>query len=157
MGYIENSVMSDERLIYSAKVKVYPLILPMLFGAFLVMVALSGLKAGLSSSISYRAVYTFIMLAGLYPFFFTFMNIKNTEIGFTDKRFIVSRGVLRRNVLQLDTRGVTLIVAGKGLLGKFLNYGSIAVFSSGELLAVVKGVGRPDDLIVKLQDFQESL
>ncbi len=159
MSYIEETANHDEKIVYTCGVKIFPLLPPMLFGAFLALVAFSGMTAGASSGLAYRGIYTLVLLAGLYPFFFAFMHIKNTEIGFTDKRFVVTRGILRRSVVQLNTRDVNLIIAGKGVMGRLFNYGTIAVFSSGSLLAVVKGVGSPDELLAKLhkyQDFVES-
>ncbi|MGE4266371.1 MAG: PH domain-containing protein [Deferribacterales bacterium] len=155
MSYIENIVKPDEKVICINRVKVFPLVLPMMFGAFLVLVAFSGFAVVSSWGIGYRGIYAVILFAGLYPFFFTFMHFKNTEIGFTDKRFIVTRGILRRNVVQLDTTEVNLLVAGKGIFGRFMNYGTIAVFASGGLAAVVKGVADPDELVSKLQNFQD--
>jgi len=155
MSYIEDTVQPDEKIIYSCGVKILPLLPPMLFGGFLALVAFSGLTAGAASGIAYRGIYTLVLLAGLYPFFFTFMHVKNTEISFSDKRFIVTRGILRRSVVQLDTRDVNLIIAGKGVLGRLFNYGTIAVFSAGSLLAVVKGVSAPDELLAKLQKYQD--
>ncbi len=155
MSYIEDTAKPDEKVICISRVKILPLILPMLFGAFLVLVAFSGMTAGASFGVFYRGIYTLVLLAGLYPFFFAFMNLKNTEIGFTDKRFVVTRGILRRSVVQLDTCGVNLIVAGKGVLGRLFNYGTIAVFSAGSLVAVVKGVANPDELLARLQKYQD--
>lgn len=155
MSYIEETAKPDEKVICISRVKIFPLILPMLFGSFLVLVAFSGMTAGASFGMFYRGIYTLVLLAGLYPFFFAFMHVKNTEIGFTDKKFVVTRGILRRSVVQLNTRDVNLIIAGKGVPGRLFNYGTIAVFSAGSLLAVVKGVANPDELLAKLQKYQD--
>jgi len=69
MSYIEDTAKPDEKVICISRVKILPLILPMLFGAFLVLVAFSGMTAGASFGVFYRGIYTLVLLAGLYPFF----------------------------------------------------------------------------------------
>lgn len=155
MGYIEESINPDEKIIHIGRVSVFPLISLMMFGFFLILLASAGISAS-GMSFTYRSIYALVFLAGLYPFFYTFMYVKNTQIGFTDKRFFLVRGIFRKSVMELDVADVELIVAGKGLFGKYMNYGTVAVLGSGGILAVVKGAGNPDELVSKLMEFQET-
>jgi uncharacterized membrane protein YdbT with pleckstrin-like domain len=120
MSYIDDNLMTGETLIYRAKrhwiIFLWPTIWlllafilgsadPDLFGGFLFLSILTGV-------ISY-------------------MDYTGSEFGVTNKRILVKLGFIRRKSFEILLTKVEGIGVDQGILGRFLDYGTINITGTG--------------------------
>jgi uncharacterized membrane protein YdbT with pleckstrin-like domain len=75
-----------------------------------------------------------------------------TEIGVTDRRIIVKRGLIARRADEMRRDRVETIVVGQSIPGRILNYGTVTVRGTGGGLSPVRAVAAPLDLRTAIGD-----
>lgn len=126
MGFIENSLLPNEDVIYRAKTSVMALIVPLVFLALGCLFFFS-----VSSDSTLACISLFVLLflgAAMLRALSLYMT---TEFAVTNQRIIAKTGGLRRNVLELRLKQVESVRVNQGILGRIFNYGSIIVTGSG--------------------------
>jgi uncharacterized membrane protein YdbT with pleckstrin-like domain len=125
MSYIAHSLGQNETLHYRAHF--HPLYSVAAWGlliAFLVFGALVH-NSGMAW-VAWLAV-----LIGLATFLTIMGPIWATEIGVTNQRLIMKRGLLRRTTTELQLRAIEEVRLKQTLLGRLLNYGRIEIHGTG--------------------------
>ncbi|MGB6976595.1 MAG: PH domain-containing protein, partial [Gammaproteobacteria bacterium] len=135
MSYIDNNLMSDEKVLYRAKPH-WIIFWPTLFFLLLSLALYAfGLKQPLlnapftihlSSLMARLALILAIILA--MPEFITYAT---SEYGLTNKRVLMKTGLFRRISLDIRLTRVESIAVQQTLLGQLLDYGSILISGVG--------------------------
>jgi hypothetical protein len=80
---------------------------------------------------------TLLVMAGRLITYFT------SEFGITNRRIIIKVGFVRRDSLDLLIKEVEGILVNQGVIGRFLNYGTITVIGTGGTEQVFDYIGSP--------------
>ncbi len=113
MGYIEESLMKDEKIIVAGQVHWMDLVVGILFSWVFLIPLLSAISRRIS-----------------------------TELAVTTHRVIGKQGLIRRHATDLMLDKVQNITMDQGILGRIFNYGSIRVTTAGEFIPFV-GIAQP--------------
>ena len=121
MGYIENKLVSAEKVIYRTKLHwgIF------LWSAIFLVVAIIGFAGG-----SEPTGWLFILLTVLTGIS-SFINYSTSEFGVTNKRVLVKVGWIRRHSLETLLAKVEGIGVDQGILGRIFGYGTIVITGPG--------------------------
>jgi uncharacterized membrane protein YdbT with pleckstrin-like domain len=125
MGYIEKSLGANEVVHYRARK-------PFLRRAFGWCVLLLTIAAAAEIYLhGYNLLAAAAGVAGLILFLFLMVPVWTTEIAVTDHRVIFKRGLLRRDVSDLQLRSIEQVGLKQGLLGRLFNMGNVEIHGTG--------------------------
>jgi uncharacterized membrane protein YdbT with pleckstrin-like domain len=125
MGYIEQSLGANEVVYYRARK-------PFLRRAFGWSVLLLTIAAAAEIYLhGYNLLAAAAGVAGLILFLFLMVPVWTTEIAVTDHRVIFKRGLLRRDVSDLQLRSIEQVGLKQGLLGRLFNMGKVEIHGTG--------------------------
>ena len=146
MGYIEHSLGRSETLLYRAR---FP-------GAYLVaawgVLVASILAALLVDASGYGPLWFAMLLLGVAVFLGILVPIWTTEIGVTNQRFVLKRGLLWRSTQELQLRAIEEVNLEQGLLGRFFNFGRLELRGTGVDDVRLPALADPTGLRRALQD-----
>lgn len=137
MSYLDDNLLSDEHVVYRAKLH------PIIF-ARAVLVLLAGVVLLFFPSLTQAR--TVVLLIGVLMLVPPFVSYQTTELGVTNKRVIVKTGLIRRRTIELLLRQVEAISVDQSLLGRLLGYGSITLTGTGGVREVFHQVREPLEL-----------
>jgi membrane protein YdbS with pleckstrin-like domain len=129
MSYIDESLASNEALIYRArfhwlqKAGAYTILSVLIAIALACVVFVDGLSA-LTGAVA-------ITTLGLILFVAMMIDIWTTEIGVTNHRFIFKRGWLRRTTDELQLSSIEEVNLEQGALGRLFGYGRLVLHGTG--------------------------
>jgi uncharacterized membrane protein YdbT with pleckstrin-like domain len=138
MSYVEQNLLGGETITFRTHLHWQVFIVPVLVALILclpatLMLLMSEAKAAASIP------FAFLFLLVLVPY----VSRNTSEFAVTNKRVIVKVGILRTRSLELFLPKIEGIVVNQGLLGRFLNYGSIVITGSGGTKEGFPGIQRP--------------
>ncbi|MEK7354733.1 MAG: PH domain-containing protein [Chloroflexota bacterium] len=120
MGYIEQNLITGEKIIYSTKlhwiVFLWPVIF--LFLAFIGFVVSAGAGG-------------FFLFIGVLIGLFSFASYATSEFAVTNKRVLIKVGFIRRHSLEILLTKVEGIGVDQDIPGRLLGYGTIVVTGTG--------------------------
>lgn len=119
-GYVANSLIKNERVLYEGKVSIASLLPLFVLGLLTIMIGV-GLLFWILAAVKY----------------FT------TEMAITNKRVIAKHGLIRRSTVELNLQRIESIQVHQSILGRIFNYGSIIVAGAGTPQAPVPGISAP--------------
>ena len=122
-SYIEANLGRDEHIVYRAQVSWMSQIWFFIFGLLLLPVMFIG-------------VIFFIVAA---------INVMSTELALTNKRVIAKFGFIRRQTIELNLGKVESIAVNQGIIGRMLNFWSVAVRGTGGGQAPIPYIARPQE------------
>ena len=125
MSYIAHSLGRSETLLYRAR---FPFLYHL--GAWSLLVA-SALGAIIAFNNGYALPGSIVLLLGLTMFLGILIPIWTTEIGVTNQRFILKRGLLWRATQELQLRAIEEVNLDQGLLGRIFNFGRLELRGTG--------------------------
>ncbi|MCA9961240.1 MAG: PH domain-containing protein [Anaerolineales bacterium] len=140
MSYAEQSLVPGEEIVLKAKLHWGLFIIPIIFFLFscLFMPAMANDDTGIFVC---GAFFLFLMaVAGAAQ---VGVNYFTTEFAVTNKRIIAKRGFLRRRSLEIQLSKVESISVKQPIMGRILNYGTIAVTGSGGTQETFPGIANP--------------
>jgi uncharacterized membrane protein YdbT with pleckstrin-like domain len=127
MGYIEQSLGADETLILRARFHwLYHA------AAWAVLVVFMGAAIPLLSA--HQSVWLSIPVAALGPLGFLAITIPiwTTEIGVTNQRVIVKRGLLARHTDEIELWAIEEANLDQSVLGRLFGFGRISIQGTGD-------------------------
>ncbi|MDR1461488.1 MAG: PH domain-containing protein [Campylobacteraceae bacterium] len=128
MGYIAQTLMSNENVIYQAKISLRFLFTKIVFGVIFLLLALN------------NGYFIIISI----PFFaICYIQYTSTELAFTNKRVIAKYGFVQRNVVELNINKVESIQVQQDISGRMFGYGSIIIAGAGNHQVPIKGISNP--------------
>lgn len=141
MGFIDNSLMSGEKVIYRAKLHwiVFKWAIVLLFLAFFMM-----------ADVGENAIGGFLLAAIVGAF--NFIKLKTSEMGVTNKRVLIKVGLIKRHSLETLLEKVEGIQVIQSALGRILGYGTIVVVGSGGTREPFSMIDNPMKFRKKVQE-----
>jgi len=106
--YVEESLVTNEHLLYRGALSKWPYFLRILLGILLAPVLIG-----------------FIILIGLA------IKFKSTELAVTNRRVIAKFGTFRRHTFELNVDRVEAIQVEQGVWGRMLGYGTLRIAGAG--------------------------
>ena len=124
MGYVEKNLMTDEEIVYKAKIHwmIY------LSGLFLISL---GIVAIAITAKEYAWIGALLILSGLIDLFKAFITKISTELVVTTKRVIAKFGFIKRTTMELNHSKVESFGVDQGVIQRILNAGNITVQGTG--------------------------
>ena len=71
------------------------------------------------------------------------IRVHSTEIAITNRRVIAKFGFIRRHTIEINLEKVESLRVEQGLMGRFLNYGTIFIGGTGSALAPIPDIADP--------------
>lgn len=125
MGYVENNLMKNERIVYQAQLHWWIFVRPIIFLIFGLAFFTSG-EEGAAKNIG-----LIIVIVSLISLIWQFIKKKNSEFVVSNKRVVLKSGVISRNVNEVVLSKAEGMNVNQGLFGRIFGFGSIIVTSGG--------------------------
>lgn len=136
MGYIDNNLMNNEKLLYRAKLHWIIFWEPLFF-----FVLAIGLYVYFGEGV--KTVSLILLVLGVISAILPIINYTTSEFGVTNRRVIVKVGFIRRKSLEVMLNKVEGIHVDQSILGRILGYGSIVVSGTGGTKDPFKNISNP--------------
>ena len=146
MSYIDDNLLSGEKLLYSGKLHWIIFLWPGIWLLFSILCFV-----GVRNQVSLASLFFLIsIVSGVV----SYINFTTSEFGVTNKRVIVNVGLIRRISIEVLLNKVEGIQVRQGILGRILNYGSITVSGTGGTKDPVHRISAP---LVFRKNVQEQI
>ena len=120
MGYVEDTIGTNEKIVYTVKFHwIYT------FSAFLYLLFLG------------------VFIIGIIIFIKMMINKWTTERVLTDSRYIQKNGWIARNTEEISIYKIEEVDLSQSILGRVLGYGSISISGTGSGNIVLKSIDDP--------------
>lgn len=138
MSYIENSLVSGERVVFSTKLHWSVIVSPalnmvavfILLGAGWITLDPSGFRRlGIGGLIGNSLICT-IPTLGM-TLLFGVLLYNSSEFGVTNRRVLIKTGIVRRRTLELNLDKIESFQVDEPLMGRLLGYSSLVLTGSG--------------------------
>jgi uncharacterized membrane protein YdbT with pleckstrin-like domain len=120
MGYIDESLIEGETILHRARVSWWSQ-----FGLVLIGLVL------------------LVVVIGLFFLLAAWIRVRSTEIAITNKRVIAKFGFIRRHTVEINLAKVESLRVEQGLMGRFLNFGTIFIGGTGAAIAPIRDIADP--------------
>ena len=135
MAYLESNLGRDEQIISKAEVNILASVPNFIIGGFFVLAALimsfPMLFDGDSDVVSVAFICLFIgLIIAAIIILPTFLLIKLTELGLTNKKIMGKYGVINTKVMDSPINKINSISVEQGLGGKIFGYAKIVISTS---------------------------
>ncbi len=120
-SYVEDVLISDERVMYRAKISKWSLWHFFLVGALLLPLFGVGLLLWLWAWIIYST----------------------TELAITNKRVMAKTGLIQRNTIEIFLEKIESIQVEQGVLGRLFNFGDVVISGTGVHSAPFRSISDP--------------
>ena len=167
MSYVQDNLAPNEKILLTAHchwaVFLGPIIsLAMGFVTLIVAMQSGGqhgntqqnVIAGLSTTLLCFIAAGF-MLASIFLSIAAIVYISTTEFAITNRRVIAKHGFIRRRTLELFLSKVESISVHQGIMGRILNYGTVAVTGTGGTRESFNAIQNPSVVKRKLNQILE--
>ncbi len=129
MGFVEESLVPNETIVYRAHVHWSTFALPLFFAIVAGVFLVCGFTVANLELLRYLG-YVFIAVA-LITGLERYVRYASSEFAVTDHRVLIKVGVIRRHSVELLLDKVEGIGVDQSLWGRMLNYGTISVTGTG--------------------------
>jgi uncharacterized membrane protein YdbT with pleckstrin-like domain len=120
MSYIDESLIEGEVVLHRARISWWSQFGLLLLGALLLVV-----------------------VVGLFFLVAAWIRVHATEIAITNRRVIAKFGFIRRHTIEINLEKVESLRVEQGLMGRFLNFGTIFIGGTGSALAPIPDIADP--------------
>ena len=148
MGYIDKNLMSEEEIIYTAKIHWF-IYLPPLFW-LVVGLLLVSVNADNADSAPMRDFQPYFAPVGILLIIFAAIKFigawitrSTTELGITTKRVIAKFGLIRRDTVELNHSKVESFIVGQSILGRIFDFGTLIIQGTGGGQTPIRAVDSP--------------
>ncbi len=157
MGYIERTLTEGERIVYRAHL--HGVIYARPVAILMVGIALMAFAKALAGTegVLIAVGGLLVTLAGVVGLLRAWIRHLTTEIAATTRRFVVKRGLVRRNAREIQAWQIESVVIDQSILGRLLDFGSIVVAGTGASLDPVKPVAAPLELRKAIDQIAEAM
>lgn len=152
MGYVENNLMKDEKVIYKAKVHWMVFLWPVitaLIGIWLIVLGVTNNDETIG--VWGTLIFVFLPLPmGLSALVYSL----TTEFAVTNKRIIAKTGLIRRKSVDLMLSKLESVQVDQGLLERILGAGTVTVRGTGGSKEPFTRIAKPLELRREVQSQQ---
>lgn len=133
-SYVQSTLISDEKVIYEAKLSIWAKLPTIILGFFLL----------------------FFYGAGLVVWLLVYLQYISTELAFTNKRVIAKFGFISRQTVELNLLKVESLQVTQGVLGRIFNFGTLIVSGAGNPQAPIPGISNPMAFRRAFMEYQDK-
>jgi len=149
MGYVEDNLLPDEKIIIKAKVHwiifIFPTLL-LVFGLLLALITRVSSPTGNDTLLTSLVCIWSWPIIGLFTLIVAILVYLTTEFALTNRRIIAKTGILNQRSLEIVTNKIESISVNRSIVGRILNYGNIIVVGSGGTKQIIKTIAKPMEL-----------
>ncbi len=150
-SYIEQNLMSGERLIASARIHSAVVTVPAVLFAVACVLLVVGLALGEKGVL--LAILGGALAALLGPVALAYLIVRaTTEFGLTDKRIIVKSGWVSTQVREMPLGKVEAIRVEQGIIGKMFGFGNLVTIGTGGTRRACATIAQPFDFYRRVQE-----
>ena len=120
MSYIDDSLIEGESVLHRARVSWWSQ-----FGLVLLGVVL------------------LVVVVGLFFLLAAWIRVRSTEVAITNRRVIAKFGFIKRHTVEINLEKVESLRVEQGLMGRFLNFGTIFIGGTGHAMAPIRDIADP--------------
>ena len=135
MSYIKKNLNDNELLNYHSRISVKPIIIYYISTAIILYVIFS------SVMFAYGIVASIVGILFYTPF--AVINYFGSEFGITANRVISKKGIISRNVSEMNLDSIESINVDQGIVGRILNYGTVKISGRGITAVNFEGIDDP--------------
>ncbi|MBI3582442.1 MAG: PH domain-containing protein [Nitrospinae bacterium] len=147
MAYIDQNLMTGERIIYRAKLHWIVFLFPSVFLFVALVVFLNG----------YVSAGVFFLLIAVLTVSSSLITFYTSEFGVTNKRVLIKVGLIRRNSIEMLLRKVEGIAVNQDIPGRILGYGTIIITGTGGSKEEFQKIDAPFEFRKKVQEQIEAV
>lgn len=147
MSYIDNNLLSEEYVVYRAKVHWIIFLGPTIFGiiAFSLFVFWREYRQG--------GFYAYLCLfVAIAWWLYAFINIKTSEFAITNKRVLSKVGLIGRRSVEILLKKVEAIEVHQGIFERIFNYGTVNIIGTGGTINPFQKIIAPLEFRKKVQE-----
>lgn len=122
MGYIDQNLMSGERIVYQTKLHWIIYTWPALWLIIFIVLLMSD-----STSVFAPLFFVASLIHGIYAK----LSMSSSEFAVTNKRILIKVGIISRNSLEILLSKTEGIQVNQDIGGRIFNYGTIMVTGTG--------------------------
>ena len=135
MGYVEKNLMTDEEIVYEAKIHWMIYLTGLFFISLgIIVVSLAG---------EYAWIGVLLILGGLIDLFKAFITKISTELVVTTKRVIAKFGFIKRATIELNHSKVESLGVDQSILQRILNAGTLVIHGTGGGKTPIPNIDEP--------------
>ncbi len=149
MGYSEESLGQNEKLIYQAHF--HTLYYVAAWVSLIFLLALAFVSIIYAAGITKWALLG-VCAAGLAILAVRMTPIWSTEIVVTNHRLVLKRGWLSRSTVELQLKSIEQVNFHQGLLGRIFDFGQIVVHGTGVDDMIIPNIARPTELVKAIEN-----
>jgi len=164
MSYIEDNLMPNERVLFTARIHPAVFLAPVL--TFIIAILVFANSVGNARATNPQGTRTAVSLMALFAVFLffyavlltirAFLTLVTTEFGITNRRVIAKTGFVRRNTLEILLPKVESLAVDQNILGRVLNFGTVSVTGTGGTKGLFKPIVDPVGVRKKFNQIIES-
>ena len=163
MSYIQDNLMPNEKILFSARVSpaiFVPAGISLVFSCVFVLPVISIVSRNDGSSFLY--VGFLLLISGL--FFLTTVKLGidalvimlTTEFALTNRRVIAKTGFIHRRTLEMLLPKIESVAVYQNILGRMLNFGSVTVVGTGGTKESFRAIVEPIAVRKKINQIIEN-
>lgn len=138
-SYVKNSLLKDERILFSTQLSVWPYSLHIAAGALCLLAAIS-IGWLWSAEEWLRGCLTALAFI---PWAYVYFVLDTTEVVVTNARVIIKRGFIRRGTSELFLTRIEGVEVEQSLTGRMLGYGTLFIRGVGTEVAPLDNIVDP--------------
>ena len=133
MKYIENTLIKDEKIIFSPKVHKIVYARPLIFLSIFAILSLIGgfISSTTDGWIVSGVILSLVGVISFCSFIYDLLYYKFIEMAITNKRVVIRTGIMSTSSEELQWNKIESIEIRQGILGRILNYGDIYFSGTG--------------------------
>lgn len=164
MSYIEDNLMPNEKILFSARVHPAVFLAPVFTFIVAILVFANAVgDAQATNPEGTRMAGSLMALFAVFLFFYSILLtirailiLVTTEFGVTNRRVIAKSGFIRRNTLEILLSKVESLAVEQNILGRILNFGTVSVTGTGGTTGEFKPIVDPVGVRKKFNQIIES-
>jgi uncharacterized membrane protein YdbT with pleckstrin-like domain len=156
MTYIEENLMTNEKVLYSAQINpaiFLPSVVAFVSTIFFIILYLTMKDLALQISIAILAIMFFFLTIRLATQATVIML--TTEFAITNRRIIAKKGFIHRNTLEIMLSKVESVNVYQNILGRLLDFGTVTVTGTGGTKESFKAIIAPVTMRKKINQIIE--
>ncbi len=152
-SYVEQSLTQGEHIVYLGRISLWSFFMSITAAAafFAMATALFYFKRffvgmlpnGVEGWLIVGLVSILPFLIGLTMLIGLYIRYVTTEFGITNKRVIFKRGLLKREVSEINISRIESLNLKQNIIERLFNFGDIVIYGGGEMQSIILDVHNP--------------
>ncbi len=145
MSYIRGNLLNGEQIVHESKLHWIIFSTPAFSGILTIFFLASGNDV-------FTAMGAFLLILTIVISISALISFKTSEFAVTNKRVMIKTGLIKRRLVETLLNKIEGIQVEQGLMGRMLNYGSIATIGTGGTRDVFHKIENPLEFRKKVQE-----